>query len=119
MTSKVIDVPSKQDVEKMVDRDRHSIDKNIQDLFSLINKINTDIERLKDGIGSNNDKIGTNNEKIWAQIALIQIEIERAKLWRDLYNQDLQELKKKRVGEIQAPTLTPSSEPTELGWETF
>lgn len=100
ITSKVIDSPTKGDIEKMIDRaqesgfyaqDRTSIQKSIQDLFAIVNKISIDQDRLRDGISANNDKIIVNNEKLWAELSLLRIELEKIKMRQD-YNED----KKKR-----------------------
>lgn len=100
ITAKVIDTPTKDDIEKMIDnannsgfyaQDRSSIQKSIVDLFAIVNKISTDQERLKDGLLVNNDKIRENNQHVWDELSLIKIEIEKMKLRMD-YDSD----KKKR-----------------------
>lgn len=100
VTARVIDAPTKDDIEKMIEnaqnsgyyaQDRASITKSIQDLFAMASKISSDQDRLKDGITANNDKIIVNNEKLWAELSLLKIELEKMKLRLD-YNDD----KKKR-----------------------
>jgi hypothetical protein len=119
VTNRVLDMPTKAETEKFVDRELLIRDKHIQEIYTLIGKINVDMDRLEHNISLNNERIISSNEKFWASISLINIEIERAKLWRDQYKEDLDELKKKRVGEIPKPSWIPSSNPRELGWDRF
>lgn len=123
ITAKVIDSPTKDDIEKMINnanssgyyaQDRASIQKSIQDLFSIVNKISTDQERLKDGVLVNNDKIRENNQHLWDELSLLKIELEKIKLKID-YNDE----KKNELGEDRTPMAPSSDQPVKSGWNTF
>lgn len=105
---KVVNAPTKDDVEKMISRaqetgyytqDRNTIQKSIQDLFSIVNKVSDDQERLKGKLDANNDKIILNNEKLWAELALLRIEMEKIKMRQD-YSDD-----KKKRSRVTPPSL--------------
>lgn len=105
---KVVNAPTKDDVEKMISRaqetgyytqDRNTIQKSIQDLFNIMSKVSDDQERLKGRIDANNDKIILNNEKLWAELALLRIEMEKIKMRQD-YSDD-----KKKRSRVTPPSL--------------
>lgn len=122
ITAKVLDSATNEDIDKMIEnanksgyyaQDRASIQKSIQDLFAIVNKISADQDRLKDGLSVNNDKIIANNQQVWNELSLLKIEIEKMKLKLD-YNDE----KKNGIGEA-TPMAPSSSQPVSYGWRTF
>jgi hypothetical protein len=125
ITTKVIDAPSKSDIENMIEnaqnsslyaQDRGSIQRSIEDLYEVVHSLTADKDRMKDAISLNNDKIIANNQLLWAALGELRVEVEKVKLM--LEHSGLS--KKKRIEEGEEPTSNPGTNETEPPpWREF